>query len=163
MRSTATTLAVAAGTIVLAGAIAISTLGATNGHSHQALVEHGRYMIKITGCNDCHTVGYAESGGKLDEKTWLTGSSVGWQGAWGTTYPINLRVFMQNLTEEQWLATARNVQALPPMPWFALRDMSDRDLLGIYHYVRSLGPAGDAAPAALPPGVEAKTPVVRIQ
>jgi hypothetical protein len=47
------------------------------------------------------------------------------------------------------------------MPWFALRDMTDQDLLAIYHFVRSLGAAGTAAPAYLPPGARAEFPVVK--
>jgi hypothetical protein len=37
------------------------------------------------------------------------------------------------------------------MPWFTLREMSDRDLVDIYRFIRALGPAGEPAPAALPP------------
>ena len=47
----------------------------------------GRYLVQIGGCNDCHTPGYAMSGGKVPEKQWLTGDAVGWNGPWGTTYP----------------------------------------------------------------------------
>jgi hypothetical protein len=50
------------------------------------------------------------------------------------------------MTEAQWLVFAR-AERLPPMPWFNLRDMSDQDLTDIYRYIRSLGPAGTAAPA----------------
>jgi hypothetical protein len=38
--------------------------------------------------------------------------------------------------------------------------MSERDLEALWTYVHSLGPAGEPAPAALPPGVDAKGPVV---
>ncbi|HKE93168.1 MAG TPA: c-type cytochrome [Povalibacter sp.] len=123
-------------------------------------VERGRYLVKTAGCNDCHTPGYAFTSGGVDEKLWLTGDSVGWQGPWGTTYPINLRLFMQSVTAEQWVAIARR-PARPPMPWFALRDMTDADLLAIYHYVRSLGPTGEHAPSWVPPGQVASTPVVK--
>ncbi|HEY5809855.1 MAG TPA: hypothetical protein VIT67_17915 [Povalibacter sp.] len=123
------------------------------------VVERGRYLVKTAGCNDCHTPGYAVSNGTVAENLWLTGDSVGWQGPWGTTYPINLRLFMQSLTAEQWVQIARQ-PARPPMPWFALRDMTDADLLAIYHYSRSRGPAGGPAPAYLPPGQTASTPVV---
>lgn len=38
------------------------------------------------------------------------------------------------------------------MPWFALRDRSDADLRAAYRFIRSLQPAGQPAPAYLPPG-----------
>lgn len=125
-----------------------------------AVLQRGRYIVQTAGCNDCHTPGYAASAGGVAESQWLTGDSMGWQGPWGTTYPINLRLFMQSVTAEQWLAIARQ-PARPPMPWFALRDMTDQDLLALYHYVRSLGPAGEHAPSYVQPGETAQTPVIR--
>lgn len=124
------------------------------------LLARGRYIAQTSGCNDCHTAGYAMSGGQVEESQWLMGDALGWEGPWGTTYPINLRLFMDGLSAEQWLQIARQ-PARPPMPWFALRDMSDEDLLAIYHYVRSLGPAGNPAPAYVPPGQAVQTPVVK--
>lgn len=91
------------------------------------LVERGRYLIKIAGCNDCHTADYPLKGGKVPEKEWLTGDALGWRGPWGTTYPTNLRLYMQDLTEEQWLQKAKTLMARPPMPWFNVRDMTTRD------------------------------------
>ena len=32
-----------------------------------ATIERGRYVVEIGGCNDCHTAGYAEAGGKAAE------------------------------------------------------------------------------------------------
>jgi len=125
-----------------------------------ATLDRGRYIVKTAGCNDCHTPGYAQSAGAVEESLWLTGDTLGWSGPWGTTYPINLRQFVQSVTPEQWLQIART-PARPPMPWFALRDMTDADVMAIYHYVRSLGPAGSIAPAYVPPGQPAKTPVVQ--
>jgi hypothetical protein len=124
-------------------------------------IERGRYLVKITGCNDCHTPGYIESAGRVEEARWLVGNSLGWQGTWGTTYPANLRLLTQGLAADQWLLVARR-QTRPPMPWFALRAMTDADLLAIYYFTRSLGLAGRAAPAFLPPGKVAQTPVVKI-
>lgn len=114
-------------------------------------VQRGRYLVQVAGCNDCHTPGYPESGGKVDEKLWLTGSALGWRGPWGTTYPPNLRRVAHTLTEVQWLAHARKAWR-PPMPWFNLRDMTDADLGAIHRYLRHLGPAGEPAPAYVPPG-----------
>jgi|YelNatPaOPRAMG01_1025707.scaffolds.fasta_scaffold37786_2 mono/diheme cytochrome c family protein len=110
----------------------------------------GFYLLRISGCNDCHTPGYAESGGQTPQAQWLTGNSVGFRGPWGTTFPTNLRLYMRQLSEMQWLQRARQPMR-PPMPWFALRDMSDADLRAIYVAVRYLGPAGAPAPAYVPP------------
>ena len=124
------------------------------------LVARGKYLVMIAGCNDCHTPGYMATDGAVDESVWLTGDAVGWHGPWGTTYPPNLRLSVQNFSEEQWLVFARAPKR-PPMPWFALRDMTDEDVVAIYRYIRHLGPAGKPAPAALPPGQEPPEPVFR--
>jgi hypothetical protein len=38
--------------------------------------------------------------------------------------------------------------------------MSDQDLTDIYRYIRSLGPAGTAAPAPVGPGGKVSTPYI---
>jgi mono/diheme cytochrome c family protein len=115
--------------------------------------------VATTGCNDCHTVGYPESGGKVPEAEWLTGSPVGFAGPWGTTYPANLRLTAQALSEEAWMVRARSALR-PPMPWFSLRDMSDSDLRAMYRYIRSLGAKGTMAPAYVAPGGKVTTPYI---
>jgi len=122
--------------------------------------ERGRYIIKIAGCNDCHTAGYAEAAGRIPEKDWLKGDTIGWRGPWGTTYASNLRLSMQNLSEDQWIQVSRTVEFRPPMPWFALREMTEHDLRAIYRFIRNLGPAGEPAPSYLPPDQEPKGPIV---
>ena len=123
-------------------------------------VQRGRYLVQIGGCNDCHTPGYAVTAGKVDEKLWLTGDKLGWRGPWGTTYPPNLRLVAQNLTEDGWMSRARS-ELRPPMPWFNLRDMSDADVRAIYRYLKHLGPAGEPAPAYVPPDREPQPPFVQ--
>ena len=98
-------------------------------------VKRGRYLVQISGCNDCHTPGYPE-------------------------YATNLRLAAQKLTEVQWMQRARN-ELRPPMPWFNLRDMTESDVRVIYRYLRHLGPAGAEAPAYLPPDKEPKPPFVQ--
>lgn len=142
-------------------AIAQNTQATAKAKSADArLIERGRYLARIAGCNDCHTPGYAQSGGKVPEKDWLVGDHIGWRGPWGTTYPVNLRLYMQTRTEAQWLKIAHTVQMRPPMPWFALRDMAKTDLRALYHFIRYLGPAGAAAPSYLPPDQTANGPVI---
>lgn len=127
-----------------------------------SLRERGKYLVQIAGCNDCHTEGYAPKAGKVDEKDWLTGDALGWQGPWGTTYAINLRLYMQSLTEDQWLQIVSKMQSRPPMPYYELQRMSEQDLRALYQYIRSLGPAGKLAPPYLPPGVDATGAVMRL-
>lgn len=126
-----------------------------------ALIQQGRYVVRTAGCNDCHTPGYAEAEGRFDEKLWLTGDRVGWSGPWGTTYAANLRLYMGNHSEASWLKTARSFKARPPMPWFNVHAMSERDLRALYRYVRSLGPAGEPVPAYLPPGQKPSGPAIQ--
>ena len=127
--------------------------------SAEPSVERGRYLVLVGGCNDCHTPGYPESGGKLPQKDWLTGSPVGFQGPWGTTYAGNLRLSAQALDETHWLKLARS-PLRPPMPSPSLAAMSDDDLRSIYRFIRGLGAAGSAAPVYAPPGQAVATPFI---
>lgn len=122
-------------------------------------VARGRYLAVVGGCNDCHTPGYMEASGDVPEAQWFTGSAVGFQGPWGTTYAPNLRLTADGMTETAWLARARTTM-LPPMPWFNLRQMSDADLRALYAYLQRLGPAGQPAPAHRAPGESVATPYI---
>ena len=120
-------------------------------------IAHGRYLTRIAGCNDCHTADYGESGGKVAEAESLTGVAMGFKGPWGVTYPSNLRLLVRKMDEQAWVKYAREPRR-PPMPWFALRDMTDSDLRAIYRYIHSLGAKGVEAPAYAPPGTNVSTP-----
>jgi len=122
------------------------------------MVERGRYLTKIAGCNDCHTPGYLLSEGKVPEKSWLAGDNFGWRGPWGTTYGSNLRLFVKGMTEKEWVSAARTLVRRPTMPWFNLNSMNTEDLKAMYRFIRSLGPAGEPAPAYVPPDQDPKTP-----
>jgi len=123
-------------------------------------VARGRYLVMIGGCNDCHTPGFALAGGKIPESQWLTGDRLGWQGDWGTTYPPNLRLKLDTMDVETWKRYARSLTTRPPMPYWAVNAMSDKDLEALWAFVHTLGPAGEPAPAALAPGVAAQGPVI---
>lgn len=123
-------------------------------------IERGRYLVKIAGCNDCHTGGYAQYAGRVPEKDWLMGNRVGWRGPWGTTYSSNLRTYMNEISEDQWVTVAHTAEFRPPMPWFVLHDMTEQDLRAIYRFVQHLGPSGVAAPAYVPPDQEPAGPHV---
>jgi mono/diheme cytochrome c family protein len=123
------------------------------------LIERGRYVAILGGCHDCHTDGYAEADGKVPADRWLTGKEVGFRGPWGVSYPTNLRLSVQRMSEEQWVVYAR-APRLPPMPWFNLRDMEEQDLRALYRFLRDIGPSGKPAPAPVGPEARVTTPYI---
>jgi mono/diheme cytochrome c family protein len=147
---------------LLAGAMALllhAAAGAQGAPAQdKALVARGRYLVQIAGCNDCHTPGYMQAAGKVDERLWLTGETLGWRGPWGTTYATNLRLFASNLSQAQWMQHMSTMRPRPPMPWFNIQAMSDADRKAIHAYLKALGPAGQPAPAWVPPGKEPPQP-----
>jgi len=124
-----------------------------NGSSSPS-IERGRYLSTLSGCNDCHTSGFAQSNGKVPEHDWLKGDSVGFRGPWGTTYPINLRLYFAGISEDQWVTLARSFQSRPPMPSYVLNMMEENDLRSIYQFITSLGKAGIPAPGYVSPDQE---------
>ena len=124
----------------------------------KGLVERGRYLVKVAGCNDCHTPGYLQTEGKVDEKLWLTGEAFGWRGPWGTTYATNLRMFVADMSQAQWLQHLGTMRPRPPMPYFNVQAMTEQDRKAIYAYLKAMGPAGQPAPAWVPPGKQPPQP-----
>ena len=123
----------------------------------------GRYIVRTSGCNDCHTPGFMVLGEKVPEDQWLIGNPIGFRGPWGTTYPQNLRRFVQPFTPDQFVEVVRKRNSRPPMPWSQLHAMSDADLKAVYAYLKSLGRQhGLAQPAHdfVPPDAEPKTPFI---
>ncbi|NBC17913.1 MAG: hypothetical protein GVY18_11435, partial [Bacteroidetes bacterium] len=105
-------------------------------------VEAGRYLVDVAGCNDCHTAGFMQLGEAVPEPDRLLGSPVGFQGPWGTTYAPNLRLTVQKMTEDDWVQMLRTRDGMPPMPWPAVKALSEQDARAIYQYLQHLGPAG---------------------
>jgi mono/diheme cytochrome c family protein len=144
--------------LVLAG-LAAGALLATTGASSppaptaavKAAIARGRFLVVYGTCNDCHTPGWRETDGTVPESRWLTGTSLGFRGWWGTSYPTNVRLDFATMTVDRWLLAVRTRGGHPPMDWEDLRALSVADQRAIYTYVRSLGAAGVPAPDALPP------------
>lgn len=126
------------------------------------LIARGDYLVRIAGCNDCHTPGYMDSQGNVDRARWLVGNTLGFSGPWGTTYPTNLRLSAASKDEAAWLAYTADLHTRPMMPDFAVRAMSEDDRRALYRLIRSLGDAGPPAPAYLPPGQKPPPPFVQL-
>lgn len=145
---------------LLAGLVVASIVPLSAMATDSAAVQRGRYLVQFGGCNDCHTSGYAQREGKVPDKEWLEGDTVGFSGPWGTTYPVNLRLTLSQMSEDVWVNYAHTLHARPPMPSFTLNIMKEQDLRDIYRFVRSLGPGGAPAPAYVPPGQKPNGPHV---
>jgi len=126
------------------------------------MIERGEYLVRIGNCNDCHTNGYLLNDGNVPVSEWLKGSSLGWRGPWGTTYPRNLRLFVRGLSESQWVEAVKSLKRRPPMPWFNLNKMHDDDSRAVYRFIKSLGEPGEQAPAFVPPDQEPPMPYVTV-
>jgi mono/diheme cytochrome c family protein len=134
--------------------------GAAATVSDEISVERGRIVSIVAGCHGCHTAGYTESNGEIDPDLAMKGTSIGWQGPWGTTYPLNLRLTVKPITEDGFVLYLRSFQALPPMPWYSLRQMPEADMRSLYRYIKSLGDPGEQVPPALAAGEQPRTPYI---
>ncbi|MCO5045611.1 MAG: cytochrome C [Verrucomicrobia bacterium] len=146
--------------VALAVGVVSASQAEEGAHDSAGSIEFGRHLVKISGCNDCHTPGYSMSSGRVLEKNWLIGDSLGWRGPWGTTYAHNLRLIAASMDEEQWVRYARALKPKPPMPDTVFVAMKEVELRSIFKFIRSLGSAGVPAPAYLPPNVEPPQPYV---
>ena len=147
--------------LVLAGCTRAPAASSVAPPDDDALLARGAYIAATSGCHDCHTAGYAEAGGQAPREQWLTGTALGWNGPWGTTYPANLRLRLQEMDEAAWLDYSATLHTRPPMPDFAVRALAEDDRRALFRFIRSLGPGGEPAPAYLPPGEEPPLPFVR--
>ncbi len=134
----------------------------------KSVIERGRYLAIVGGCNDCHTPGTLF--GAPDFSRELSGSDVGWKGPWGTSFPLNLTPDVEtglgSWTAAEIANTLRTgvkkdgTVLLPPMPWQNTSQMSESDLHALVAYLRSLKPVKHAVPKALPPGGAYAGPVI---
>ena len=144
-------------------AVAALALSGSAALAGDVSVARGAQVAVTAGCHDCHTNGYAESGGKVDPAAALKGTGLGWQGPWGTTYPANLRLIAKEKgSEDSFVQYAKSFEARPPMPFFNVHAMDDSDIRSLYQYIVSLGEPGDHVPDFVPPGQEPKTPYIVI-
>ena len=142
--------------------IALWTFAPVAADESESFIEsRGKCLVEIGGCNDCHTSGFGVSGGTTPESEWLLGGSMGFRGAWGTTYAANLRAYIAGLTEDQWVTVSRSLVTRPPLPWWALNAMASDDLRAIYRYIKSLDPVDSEVPSYLPPDQIPDTPYMQ--
>lgn len=138
-------------TMLRTGLLAVAGLAAamSAATAQDVSVTEGERISVIGGCHDCHTVGYGETGGKIDPATALTGNPVGYQGPWGTTYAKNLRLIAGNYDEDGWVEYLKTFTAKPPMPYYNVHAFTEGEMRSLYQYIKSLGEPGNPAPSTL--------------
>jgi cytochrome c553 len=91
-----------------------------------------------------------------------SGDQTAWAGPWGVSFATNLtpdentgigswseETFVQALKTGRHMGVARPI--LPPMPWTAMRHLSDDDLRSMYAYLRTIPPVHNRVPEPVPP------------
>jgi hypothetical protein len=111
-------------------AVLLATLDASSPPSTSAAgaIARGRALVIYGTCNDCHTAAWRDTDGAVPVSRWMTGSSVGFRGWWGTSYPTNVRLDFQVMSVDRWIAAVRTRAGHPPMVWQDLRQLPDGDL-----------------------------------
>jgi len=152
-------------TLIAAGA----TFAAKAKSAKPGTLERGKYLVTITGCNDCHTPGTFY--GAPDMKRMLSGSELGWEGPGGIVFAANLtpdpETGLGKWSDDEIVKAIRTGnrpdgrQLAPMMPWMNYASLTDEDANAIVAYLRSIPPVKHAVPAPVPPGTEFKGSVLR--
>ena len=132
-------------------------------------VERGKYLVTISGCNDCHTPGGLL--GQPDPKRILGGSDVGFgdpaSGVWvGGNLTPDAETGLGKWTTDQIVAaltkgeTPRGRKLSEIMPWPALSHLAPGDAQAIAAYLQSLPPVNNPTPGPFKAGETPTTPYV---
>jgi hypothetical protein len=140
-----------------------------------AQVAHGRYLVTLLGCGNCHTDGALL--GKPDTRRMLAGSSVGiatsnplQQPDPGIVYPSNLtpdpKTGLGAWSQEEIVTLLlsgtdnHGTRILPVMPWLTYEKLLMEDAASIAMYLQSLPPVKHQVPKNVEPGRKASSPFV---
>ena len=139
--------------------------------SAETPVERGKYLVTITGCNDCHTPGGML--GQPDAKRILCGSDVGFgdpaYGVWvGGNLTPDKETGLGRWTRDQIIAAfskgitpdGRHLSEI--MPWPALSHLTSDDAEAIADYLQSLPPVNNAVPGPFKAGDTPNLPYVSV-
>ena len=101
----------------------------------------------------------------LEPGPWITtvsATNTAWSGPWGVSFTANLTPDVEtglgSWSGEDFLAAMRNGrhqgrgrEILPPMPYPAIRTLSDADLLAVFAFLKSVPAIQNRVPTPLPP------------
>jgi mono/diheme cytochrome c family protein len=104
---------------------------------------------------------------ELPEGPWqmvVAATNTAWAGPWGVSFTANLTADPETglgpWSEDDFIQTLRNVrhrgrgrELLPPLPAWAIGQLSDDDLRAVFAYLQSLPPIHNRVPEPIPPGM----------
>jgi mono/diheme cytochrome c family protein len=175
--------------IVAVASVAGTTVAAAQTAASKEQLARGDYLVRLGGCNDCHSPklmtsngpapdpakllsGFPANGqvppvppGTLAPDKWAAMTNADltlWVGRWGTSFSANLTPdkatgiggwsadqFIKTIRTGKHLGVGRAI--LPPMPWFGMAGLTDRDLKAIFAYLMSVKPIENPVPQPIPP------------
>ena len=135
------------------------------------MVERGRYLVNIAGCNDCHTPGYFF--GKPDMKRYLGGSDVGFEmPGLGVFFGRNItpdpqtgigKWSIKQIVTALQTGTRPDGRILAPiMPWHAFAHLTHDDVTAIAHFLKSIPPVHHEVIGPFGPGQKVPGFMMRI-
>jgi mono/diheme cytochrome c family protein len=137
--------------------------------AESAQVAHGKYLVQLAGCTDCHTPGHLL--GKPDKSRFLAGSDVGFEvpglGIFaGPNLTPDNDTGLGNWTKDE-ITSAIQTGARPDgrilasvMPWRAYAGLTKSDAAAIVEYLKSLPPISRKVPG--PFGLDEKPAIFRM-
>lgn len=145
--------------------------------ANTSVIERGRYLVRITGCHDCHSPKVQGMTPNLDlalsgrpattqlpseTKTEVHASPdlTAWTGPWGYSVASNLTPdpatgIGTRYNEASFIASMRTgkkpngTPIMPPMPSEVYQNMTDDDLKAIFAYLRTVKPIRNPVLAGL--------------
>ncbi|WP_430691524.1 c-type cytochrome [Mesorhizobium vachelliae] len=160
-------------TLVSLACLAASAVGVTTikAGADDTQVAHGKYLVNLGGCNDCHTPGYFL--GKPDMARFLGGSDLGFeipgQGVFvGSNLTPDKETGIGTWTQAQIVTAIQTGERpdgrilAPVMPWHAFAKLTKDDAKAIAAYLQSLEPVKNSVPGPFAPGEKTSTFMFRI-
>jgi mono/diheme cytochrome c family protein len=153
---------------VIASIVALPAFAAMADDSQ---ITRGKYLVTLSGCNDCHTPGYFF--GNPDMSRFLGGSDVGFeipgQGVFvGPNITPDKKTGIGSWTPEQIVKAIQVGERpdgrilAPIMPWHAFATLTADDAMAIAAFLKNLNPVSNQTPGPFKPGEKVSTFMLRI-
>jgi hypothetical protein len=148
--------------LVKRGEYLVNSIGCDDCHSPKRMGEHGPEIIpelRFSGFPSKGTVPPIDTNVVKNGWALFAPDLTSAVGQWGQSFAANITsdaTGIGNWPEENFIRAIRKGKfkglegsrdLLPPMPWFAYKNMNDEDLRSIYYYLKTTKPVENVVPA----------------